>query len=98
MAERGARRRSAPERFGGYDYDSDEYEDEDEYGRRKKKPRRPLADFVPRAGVKRTRCGRCNGCMAGNCGKCKYCKDMPKYGGTGKMRQTERETSRSRGA
>jgi len=33
------------------------------------------------------RCGQCAGCAASNCGKCNFCRDMPKFGGTGTLRQ-----------
>ena len=40
-----------------------------------------LYAFIPR-------CGECEACMTyTDCRKCRFCKDMPKYGGTGRLRQ-----------
>ena len=41
-------------------------------------------------GAQRTRnrrCGSCEACARQNCGDCHYCRDMPKFGGEGKLRQ-----------
>jgi len=38
-------------------------------------------------GVKRKRCGTCDGCIRCDCGICKFCKDKPKFGGLGKKKQ-----------
>ncbi len=38
-------------------------------------------------GVKRKRCGTCDGCIRCDCGICKFCKDKPKFGGMGKKKQ-----------
>ena len=39
-----------------------------------------------------TRCGSCAGCIFkkyfGDCQECNYCKDMTKFGGNGKLRQS----------
>lgn len=54
-----------------------------------KKPPASLA-YKPRAtgGGKRRRCGSCTGCTTPNCGECAKCRDMPAFGGPGKMRQS----------
>ena len=38
-------------------------------------------------GMKRKRCGTCEGCLCTDCGKCKYCLDKPKFGGHGTLKQ-----------
>ena len=38
-------------------------------------------------GIKRKRCGRCQGCTADDCGECRQCLDMPKFGGPGKRKK-----------
>ena len=35
---------------------------------------------------RRKRCGKCSGCKKENCGLCRNCRDMPKFGGKGKLR------------
>jgi hypothetical protein len=45
---------------------------------------------VPAPGSKRprmARCGACAGCKAVDCGTCTSCVDMPKFGGTGYLKQ-----------
>ena len=37
---------------------------------------------------RRVRCKTCEACIGGDCKSCVYCKDMTKYGGPGKMKQT----------
>ncbi|KXJ20320.1 DNA (cytosine-5)-methyltransferase PliMCI [Exaiptasia diaphana] len=37
---------------------------------------------------RRTRCGICEKCQQPDCGKCKYCRDMVKFGGTGRQKQS----------
>ena len=34
------------------------------------------------------RCGTCIGCTAFDCQQCRFCKDMPKYGGPGKLKKS----------
>ena len=41
--------------------------------------------------VKKKRCGSCAGCMKDNCGSCTNCRDMTKFGGTGKKKQSCKE-------
>ena len=37
---------------------------------------------------RRVRCKICQACLGGDCQQCVYCKDMIKYGGPGRMKQT----------
>ena len=37
--------------------------------------------------TRRTRCGKCDGCLAVECRKCKHCLDMKKNGGPGNLRR-----------
>jgi F-box/leucine-rich repeat protein 10/11 len=37
---------------------------------------------------RRTRCKRCNACKHPDCGECSFCKDMVKFGGSGRAKQT----------
>jgi len=37
---------------------------------------------------RRVRCKTCEACLGGDCKLCVYCKDMTKYGGPGRMKQT----------
>ncbi|XP_078680561.1 lysine-specific demethylase 2A-like isoform X1 [Branchiostoma floridae x Branchiostoma belcheri] len=37
---------------------------------------------------RRTRCRQCEACTRGDCGECHFCKDMKKYGGPGRMKQS----------
>ena len=37
---------------------------------------------------RRVRCKTCSACVGGDCRACVYCKDMAKYGGPGRMKQT----------
>uniref|UniRef100_H2SK80 Lysine (K)-specific demethylase 2Aa n=1 Tax=Takifugu rubripes TaxID=31033 RepID=H2SK80_TAKRU len=34
------------------------------------------------------RCKRCEACMRSECGECNFCRDMKKFGGPGKLKQT----------
>ena len=38
--------------------------------------------------TRRTKCGICEACQARDCGKCRHCKDMVKFGGTGRSKQS----------
>ncbi|XP_033627389.1 lysine-specific demethylase 2B-like isoform X1 [Asterias rubens] len=37
---------------------------------------------------RRTRCKKCDNCTSDDCRQCHYCKDMKKYGGPGRMKQS----------
>ncbi|XP_029462766.1 F-box/LRR-repeat protein 19 [Rhinatrema bivittatum] len=37
---------------------------------------------------RRTRCRRCHACLRTECGECHFCKDMKKFGGPGRMKQS----------
>ena len=56
----------------------------------KEKPKsRPTYETNKRSNKKHSRrCGECAACLReDDCKKCRFCKDMPKYGGLGRMRQ-----------
>ena len=81
----GKRQRKPTQLFGEAGELSD---DDDDWERRQRRRERDRARGVGAAlGEKRRRCGECEGCNARECGKCRFCKDMPKFGGTGGMRQ-----------
>ncbi|XP_025050936.1 F-box/LRR-repeat protein 19 [Alligator sinensis] len=42
----------------------------------------------PGARRRRTRCRRCRACLRSECGECHFCKDMKKFGGPGRMKQS----------
>jgi len=37
---------------------------------------------------RRVRCRKCDACTRTECGECPFCKDMKKFGGLGRMKQT----------
>jgi hypothetical protein len=37
--------------------------------------------------IRTTRCGLCTRCLEKNCGECSSCKEMPRFGGTQRIRQ-----------
>lgn len=37
---------------------------------------------------RRTRCKKCEACLRADCGECHFCKDMKKFGGPGRMKQS----------
>ncbi|XP_053909057.1 F-box/LRR-repeat protein 19 [Cuculus canorus] len=37
---------------------------------------------------RRTRCRRCRACLRSECGECHFCRDMKKFGGPGRMKQS----------
>lgn len=37
---------------------------------------------------RRTRCKKCDACVRSDCGECHFCKDMKKFGGPGRMKQS----------
>uniref|UniRef100_A0A8C8MAG8 Lysine-specific demethylase 2B n=1 Tax=Oncorhynchus tshawytscha TaxID=74940 RepID=A0A8C8MAG8_ONCTS len=65
------------------------------------KPKPKMAASSPAAAVKlsasrstsgarrrRTRCRKCEACLRTECGECHFCKDMKKFGGPGRMKQS----------
>ena len=57
---------------------------------RKHGPRGPMIGTKVGPGIRRrrTRCGQCENCQREDCGECKTCKDMKKFGGPGRMKQS----------
>lgn len=53
-------------------------------------PVRPAAasPIVSGARRRRVRCRKCKACVQGECGVCHYCRDMKKFGGPGRMKQS----------
>ncbi len=51
---------------------------------------RPVAAKRLASGMRRrrTRCRKCDNCTSDDCRQCHYCKDMKKYGGPGRMKQS----------
>ncbi|XP_015787809.1 lysine-specific demethylase 2A [Tetranychus urticae] len=45
----------------------------------------PLNDSARR---RRTRCKKCEACLRADCGDCHFCRDMKKFGGPGRMKQS----------
>ncbi|XP_028309141.1 lysine (K)-specific demethylase 2Aa isoform X2 [Gouania willdenowi] len=50
------------------------------------RPQKPASMSVLRR--RRVRCKRCEACMRPECGECNFCRDMKKFGGPGKLKQT----------
>ncbi|KAG7223993.1 hypothetical protein INR49_015250 [Caranx melampygus] len=84
------------------DYDSDS-EQVFVFGSRPRPPNRPKPKMAasPASAVKlsasrgtsgarrrRTRCRKCEACLRTECGECHFCKDMKKFGGPGRMKQS----------
>ena len=44
--------------------------------------------FGPTTAPRRTRCGICEACQQTDCGKCNCCRDMVKFGGSGRSKQS----------
>ena len=42
----------------------------------------------PIQGPRRQKCGVCEACQQTDCGKCSACRDMIKFGGTGRSKQS----------
>lgn len=57
---------------------------------KKSGPRGPMIGTKVGPGIRRrrTRCGQCENCQREDCGECKTCKDMKKFGGPGRMKQS----------
>ncbi|XP_060628114.2 lysine-specific demethylase 2A [Anolis sagrei] len=52
-------------------------------------PVRPtVSPIVSGARRRRVRCRKCKACLQGECGMCHYCRDMKKFGGPGRMKQS----------
>uniref|UniRef100_A0A146YFF4 [histone H3]-dimethyl-L-lysine(36) demethylase n=1 Tax=Fundulus heteroclitus TaxID=8078 RepID=A0A146YFF4_FUNHE len=49
------------------------------------RPQKPSMSSLRR---RRVRCKRCEACMRAECGDCNFCRDMKKFGGPGKLKQT----------
>ncbi|XP_070583739.1 lysine-specific demethylase 2A isoform X1 [Erythrolamprus reginae] len=47
-----------------------------------------VSPIVSGARRRRVRCRKCKACLQGECGLCHYCKDMKKFGGPGRMKQS----------
>ncbi|NXT25229.1 KDM2A demethylase, partial [Syrrhaptes paradoxus] len=50
--------------------------------------RATVSPIVSGARRRRVRCRKCKACMQGECGMCHYCRDMKKFGGPGRMKQS----------
>uniref|UniRef100_A0A8C5D3Q8 Lysine-specific demethylase 2A-like n=1 Tax=Gouania willdenowi TaxID=441366 RepID=A0A8C5D3Q8_GOUWI len=50
------------------------------------RPQKPASMSVLRR--RRVRCKHCEACMRPECGECNFCRDMKKFGGPGKLKQT----------
>ena len=62
--------------------------DEEEIQRNKIKGKQGLSSGKKSSKKHSRRCGACIACLReDDCKKCRFCKDMPKYGGPGRMRQ-----------
>lgn len=48
----------------------------------------PASPIVSGARRRRVRCRKCKACVQGECGVCHYCRDMKKFGGPGRMKQS----------
>ncbi|XP_071945261.1 lysine-specific demethylase 2A-like isoform X2 [Antedon mediterranea] len=49
---------------------------------------RSKAGVIISARRRRTRCRNCDNCLRSDCGQCNFCKDMKKFGGPGRMKQS----------
>ncbi|XP_044293948.1 lysine-specific demethylase 2A isoform X3 [Varanus komodoensis] len=47
-----------------------------------------VSPIVSGARRRRVRCRKCKACLQGECGLCHYCRDMKKFGGPGRMKQS----------
>uniref|UniRef100_A0A8D2B8H1 Lysine demethylase 2B n=1 Tax=Sciurus vulgaris TaxID=55149 RepID=A0A8D2B8H1_SCIVU len=78
--------------------EDDDYESEPDQNRAVGRPKGKLG---PASAVKlaanrttagarrrRTRCRKCEACLRTECGECHFCKDMKKFGGPGRMKQS----------
>ncbi|XP_062919017.1 F-box/LRR-repeat protein 19-like [Mobula hypostoma] len=51
-------------------------------------PKVPSSKGASGARRRRTRCRKCDACQKSECGECHFCKDMKKFGGPGRMKQS----------
>ena len=68
----------------------EEADDDDDYTpkeREKPQVQRSSSTTTNKKYKRKHRCGECVGCLANECRKCRFCLDMPKYGGSGRLRQ-----------
>ncbi|XP_005473189.1 lysine (K)-specific demethylase 2Ba isoform X2 [Oreochromis niloticus] len=78
--------------------DDEEYDSESEQQRAANRPKPKMgtssAVKLPSnrsssgARRRRTRCRKCEACLRSECGECHFCKDMKKFGGPGRMKQS----------
>uniref|UniRef100_A0A1A8UTU6 Lysine (K)-specific demethylase 2B n=1 Tax=Nothobranchius furzeri TaxID=105023 RepID=A0A1A8UTU6_NOTFU len=78
--------------------DDEEYESESEQQRAANRPKPKMGTSstvkLPSnrsssgARRRRTRCRKCEACLRTECGECHFCKDMKKFGGPGRMKQS----------
>ncbi|XP_034025553.1 lysine (K)-specific demethylase 2Ba isoform X2 [Thalassophryne amazonica] len=78
--------------------DDEEYDSESEQQRAANRPKPKMGSSsavkLPSnrsssgARRRRTRCRRCEACQRTECGECHFCKDMKKFGGPGRMKQS----------
>ncbi|XP_062310735.1 lysine (K)-specific demethylase 2Ba isoform X3 [Osmerus eperlanus] len=78
--------------------DDEDYDSESEQQRAANRPKpkmgTPAAVKLPSnrsssgARRRRTRCRKCEACLRTECGECHFCKDMKKFGGPGRMKQS----------
>ncbi|XP_069580527.1 lysine (K)-specific demethylase 2Bb isoform X1 [Brachyistius frenatus] len=80
--------------------DDEDYDSDSEQPRPPNRPKPKMA-ASPASAVKlsasrgtsgarrrRTRCRKCEACLRTECGECHFCKDMKKFGGPGRMKQS----------
>uniref|UniRef100_A0A3B5QIV4 Lysine (K)-specific demethylase 2Ba n=1 Tax=Xiphophorus maculatus TaxID=8083 RepID=A0A3B5QIV4_XIPMA len=78
--------------------DDEEYESESEQQRAVNRPKPKMGSTsavklpsnrsASGARRRRTRCRKCEACLRTECGECHFCKDMKKFGGPGRMKQS----------
>ncbi|XP_028269337.1 lysine (K)-specific demethylase 2Ba isoform X2 [Parambassis ranga] len=78
--------------------DDEEYDSESEQQRAANRPKPkmgtssavklPSNRTASGARRRRTRCRKCEACLRTECGECHFCKDMKKFGGPGRMKQS----------
>ncbi|XP_056274859.1 LOW QUALITY PROTEIN: lysine (K)-specific demethylase 2Ba [Pseudoliparis swirei] len=79
--------------------DDEEYDSESEQQRAANRPKSkvgpsssavklPSNRSLSGARRRRTRCRKCEACLRSECGECHFCKDMKKFGGPGRMKQS----------